>query len=305
MPGHVGELQSLEVEYVPFLQVRTLDHDGETITVTDGIRDTWAPDDLPADAPELWVFGGSSVWGEGQRDERTLPSELARAAATDGTPLRVVNLAERGSTTWQDLLRFEQALASRPAPAAAVFYGGVNDVQAQLEDPLPGPTYLNLQEAVQAPDEPDLWTRYRQHSLVAGVADWIDSRLGIATAGAQTTDGTSTSTSTTTTEAEAVDDAAFVHHEARLLVDALAQAHGVDVTFVWQAHQQAGGSSPYARFREVAPEALDLSDAADGDGAGEPVWVDVQHLDEDGTRQVAEVLWDELGPRAAGWTAGR
>jgi hypothetical protein len=298
---HVAELESLEVEYVPFLQVRTLDHDGETITVADGIRETWLPDDLPGDAPEVWVFGGSAVWGEGQRDAHTLPSELSRLAEGDGVPLRVVNMGERGSTTWQDVLRFEQALAVRPAPAAAIFYGGVNDVQAQLQDPLPGPTYLNVQQEVRSSTRPDLWTRYRQHSVVAGVADWIDDRLGIAAAEAQGVDTTATS-SAAPEEArvdEAVADAAFVQREAHLVAGSLADERGVEVTFVWQAHQRGGGSSPYARFRDAAPDALDLTDAADG--AGEPVWVDVQHLDEDGTRRVAASIWLALRPRADGW----
>lgn len=295
MGAYLAELAGLEQEYVPYLISRTSDVDGELITVEDGRRATWEPEGLPADAPVVWVLGGSTVWGEGQRDEHTLPSELARVADEAGRPVRVVNLGERGSTTWQDLLRFEQALAVAAAPDAAVFYGGVNDITAQLQDPFPGPTQLNIDpdaEPVVEDDSP--WARYREHSVLAALADWAhEAVLGVAPAAAQADDDTVLVGDVD----DAVADAAYVQETARALVDDLAEQHGVAVEWFWQAHREGTDASPYDRYVEAAPPATDLRAVLDG--ASEPVWVDAVHLDEDGTRLVAEALWRDLEPRLA------
>lgn len=292
----VDELTSLDVEYVPYLLVRTADHDGEHIHVEDGIRRTWEPADLPDDAPELWVFGGSTVWGEGHRDEHTLPSNLARLAHADGVRVRVVNMGERGSTTWQDVLRFEQALAARTAPVAAVFYGGVNDIYAQLQDPRSGPTHLNVDPTAAStpPVAPGLWERYRERSAIAAAAAWLRDLVAESPAQA----GEANDRGPTIAERDgaaaqraAVDDAVFVHEQAHVLVDVLAEQHGVPTSFVWQAHRSPG-DAPYATFRQESPAAVDLSHALRH--ADEPVWVDDVHPDEDGARLVATTLWAEL-----------
>ena len=46
-----------------------------------GQRQSWAP---PAARQEIWLLGGSTVWGTGARDEYTLPSQLARWLADQG-----------------------------------------------------------------------------------------------------------------------------------------------------------------------------------------------------------------------------
>jgi lysophospholipase L1-like esterase len=96
----------------------------------DGLRHTWQP--AEADL-ELWLFGGSTVWGTGSRDDHTLASELARALELEGHSVRVTNFGESGYVSTQGLITLIQALKTRAHPDAVVFYDGVNDVFAALQ----------------------------------------------------------------------------------------------------------------------------------------------------------------------------
>lgn len=101
------------------------DHEDRYVNIEDSTRRSWAPPD-----PELtvWMFGGSAAFGIGQRDEHTIPSELARAAARDGIGIRVVNFGTPGYMVWQEasLLRIE--LSRRADPDLVVLYHGANDL---------------------------------------------------------------------------------------------------------------------------------------------------------------------------------
>lgn len=124
-PRHFGELTQLP--YAPdfFLGARIFDMTGKTVNVVDGRRVSYTPED-----PEItvWFFGGSTMFGIGQRDNHTLPSVIARAAEADGIRIRAVNFGVSGYVNWQATERFEQALTSDlEKPDLVVFYDGVND----------------------------------------------------------------------------------------------------------------------------------------------------------------------------------
>ncbi len=129
-----SQFHSLEYQVVPFLPSYQQDSDLPYIHVEDGVRRSHEPDGLTADSPVVWFFGGSTMWGEGQRDLHTTPSNIARLAERDGVALRVVNFGERGRAHREEMLRFERALAEPPEgglPDVVVFYDGVNDVSVQ------------------------------------------------------------------------------------------------------------------------------------------------------------------------------
>jgi lysophospholipase L1-like esterase len=103
---------------------------GETIVVDAmGVRRT-AHSLCVGDAPTVYVFGGSSLWGYGSPDWETIPSHLARRFAAEGKPACVVNL---GSDAWradQGVVKLVQEL-KRPGarrPDVVVFLNGCNDV---------------------------------------------------------------------------------------------------------------------------------------------------------------------------------
>lgn len=102
--------------------------------ISGGRRATWQPPNPPECRPlRVWILGGSTVFGEGQRDGRTIASSLARAAWDDGRAWRVENLGVPGDTHWMEVRRLEVELASGATPPdLAVFYDGANDLRAQV-----------------------------------------------------------------------------------------------------------------------------------------------------------------------------
>lgn len=93
--------------------------------IRDLARRSWAP---PGDPDlEVWFFGGSSMYGIGQRDDHTIPSVVARLAAADGIRLEVVNFGVAGYVRWQEAGLFHRLLRDRPRPDLVVFYDGIND----------------------------------------------------------------------------------------------------------------------------------------------------------------------------------
>lgn len=104
---YFAELETLDFTYVPYIGPRERPVQGRYVSSADGVRGSYEPAGLAADAPEVWFFGGSTLWGEGQRDAHTIPSEIGRLAEAAGNPIRVRNFGVRGYTALQELLVFE------------------------------------------------------------------------------------------------------------------------------------------------------------------------------------------------------
>jgi lysophospholipase L1-like esterase len=108
------------------LGARNGEFTGEYLNVVDGHRVTYTPDDPVLD---VWFFGGSTMFGIGQRDDHTIPSVIARLAEDDGIRIRATNFGVSGDVNWQGTLRFAEALddPDLPDPDLVVFYDGWND----------------------------------------------------------------------------------------------------------------------------------------------------------------------------------
>ncbi len=97
-----------------------------------GIRRTWnqtVEDDANDRTYRIFVFGASPVWGYGSRDDYTIPSYIAKLLA-ERTDLRieVVNYAECGHVTTQELITLMREITAGNAPDVAVFYNGISDI---------------------------------------------------------------------------------------------------------------------------------------------------------------------------------
>lgn len=87
-----------------------------TVTIlSDGSRR--ATELAAADAPEVWLVGGSFIYGQGLSDEQTLASQLA--APEYGW--RAHNFGVSGFGTYQSLLLLEDLLDRRPPPQIVVY----------------------------------------------------------------------------------------------------------------------------------------------------------------------------------------
>jgi len=78
-------------------------------------------------ATNVWVLGGSTVYGTGIPDWATLPSYLAREVNTTARCIHVINLGVEGYASNQELLFLLEQLKAGKRPDVVVFYDGFND----------------------------------------------------------------------------------------------------------------------------------------------------------------------------------
>ena len=91
------------------------------------------------DALRVWVFGGSTAWGEGAPDDETIPSHLAGLMNVWGIDTTVRNLGERGYVSTQEVVFLYRELQAGKRPDVVVFYDGINDAAAASNWPeVPG-----------------------------------------------------------------------------------------------------------------------------------------------------------------------
>lgn len=126
--AYFGEFAaSSHVRWEPYVYWRRLEYHGQHINIgSDGIRSTWQGDS-GSTAKTVFVFGGSTVWGTGARDDFTIPSLLAKQLSARGIRARVLNYGESGYVTTQELIGLERLLQQGLRPDVVIFYDGIND----------------------------------------------------------------------------------------------------------------------------------------------------------------------------------
>lgn len=293
---HLREIRDLPQGYWPYTLTRPFDVRGQTVNVDGWARrshQSAAPDD---DVPTIAFFGGSTTFGEGQRDAHTIPSEVARLAAADGLPVRVVNLGQRGWGAWQEALLFEQLTVSgRDRPDVAVFYDGATDVAIQAQPATRGsPSHLDVapvrarvsgEGQPQTPGDRSVPGEVRDwvaaHSLTASVLRGMaDLAQGEPAGAAGPSDAA---------PAPEVDAAHAVYRRARNVILATARARAIVPLFLWQPIRSPEAVPGYAA--SIDAPTVDLSHALDGHPE---VFIDETHTDERGARLVAEQVWRAL-----------
>lgn len=300
---YFAEMDALDYGYVPFVGPRVEAVHGRHINSADGIRRSYEPAGTRGDdAIEMWFFGGSTMWGEGQRDRHTIPSEVARLAEADGLDVRVVNFGERGYTAFQEFLLFEQELAERGAPDLAVFYDGQNELGTQqetLENLSPQPTIYQLATVAEAfsrapalpgagaPAEPSLRTDYVETSLLHKLlrqADLIES------AGAQEADPAEVAPLD-----EVLENTRTIYARSVELLQALGRRSGTPVELFWQPGRR--DNTPYLELADQRPAGVhDLTGAFLGVPDDDLVFIDGGHTNELGAALAAEAMWARLRP---------
>jgi lysophospholipase L1-like esterase len=115
----------------PYLGYRVTDMTGKYTNFVDGARVSYEP---ASEGKKLvvWFFGASALFGAGQRDGYTIPSQFARIAEGAGIPVVVRNFGRPATSSWQELELFEQRVGHGEKPDFVVFYDGFNDLNTQL-----------------------------------------------------------------------------------------------------------------------------------------------------------------------------
>jgi hypothetical protein len=132
------------LRWEPYSYWRFRETKGTFINIgADGLRTTVSPKRVAADAPQVYLFGGSTMWCAGVRDEHTIASCLARLLSAAGIEAQVINYGQMGYVSTQERIAFEEACRAGQAPTVAVFYTGVNDVVSAIVN---GKAGLTLRE---------------------------------------------------------------------------------------------------------------------------------------------------------------
>ncbi|MGH9876489.1 MAG: SGNH/GDSL hydrolase family protein [Nitrososphaerales archaeon] len=107
---------------------------------SDGIRKTYNDEAAGASvqATKVFMFGGSTMWGAGARDDFTIPSFFAKIARSKGITCNVTNFGQPGYVSTQGVIELLLQLQNGNVPDVVIFYDGVNDTFAAFQQGVAG-----------------------------------------------------------------------------------------------------------------------------------------------------------------------
>lgn len=309
-------------QFDPYLGWRLSDVEGTHMNIVDGERVSRTTT-APGDPYVVWFFGGSGMYGFGQRDDHTIASELVALGDEAGIPIEAHNFGTPAYVNWQSVSLFGQLVTEREAPDLAVFYDGYNDLSMQFVDgPVTRPSHVLAavqQDRATAPDpvaEPttfdDVRSWWADHSAAVNLYRRLASRFGDDEPQTQMTEAEASAVPADVDEAAVEAATAGLLGRGRDLATAIGDAYGIDVAFWFQptlftkgavegeehlAERAANRTPAWVPVTEALrqgfpPEVVDLGDALDGQP--DPLFWDVVHTNEAGARLVAEAAWPHL-----------
>ena len=135
--SHFAEFSNLHTTYHDFITWRRDDFEGETINISNGIRETTVPQIQSNNISDYYFFGGSTTWGTGVNDANTYPSIFAQSLET-----LALNFGETGYIARQSLAFLNNFLVENSMSDLSgrhvVFYDGVNDVMFRCRSEING-----------------------------------------------------------------------------------------------------------------------------------------------------------------------
>jgi lysophospholipase L1-like esterase len=135
---YYAEQASIGMKWEPYVYWRGSAHRGRFINIDDrGIRATTSAVSTAA-AVKIFMFGGSTMWGTGARDEFTIPSMLTRELARKGVDAAVTNFGQTGYVSNQERITLELELQQGHRPDLVIFYDGINDLASAWQQGVAG-----------------------------------------------------------------------------------------------------------------------------------------------------------------------
>jgi hypothetical protein len=118
---HFYEYKKMGTEYYDFIGWRRKPFQGQTVTIDrDGYRRHAT---ATAAEAEVWMFGGSTMWGTGVPDDATIPAFLEQVSGK-----RTFNFGESAYVAHQNLNLLMKQYVLGGRPQTVLFYDGVNEV---------------------------------------------------------------------------------------------------------------------------------------------------------------------------------
>jgi len=133
------EFDNIGVRWEPYTYWRRQEYNGEYINIdANGLRKTWNPSFVSSSDPLVFIFGGSTIWGTGARDEFTIPSFISKQLSEKNLPCRIVNMGESAYVSTQQIIALVRQLQQNNVPDVVVFYDGFNDTWSAYQQGVPG-----------------------------------------------------------------------------------------------------------------------------------------------------------------------
>ncbi len=302
-------------EWYPYVYWRTKPYHGKYLNIEEaGVRRTWNSTSSPTPGQlKVFMFGGSTMWGYGARDEFTIPSLVSKKlAARLESGAWVTNFAESGYVSTQEVIALMLELRKGNVPDVVVFFDGVNDTFSAFQNGVAGipqnesnrvaefnsPTRFNWRQAI-----------IERLALYRLGARLLRSRGGSPSTGFARADGRS---------ADALARPVVEVYLANVsIVDAMAQRFGFREIFFWQptvhtkrhlsqrerqwyGEDERWGLSFHKvndAFRErMRTSRLDNVYDLSGvfDEARGTVFIDAWHVTEGGNEKIAELITQTL-----------
>lgn len=124
------EYHDTTFHYEPFTEWNDNEYHGKWInTDRAGMRKTWTPPGpIPPAPKQIFVMGGSAIWGIGARDDYTIPSDLSKLLNATNKQYLVSNYGIPGYTLLQEIVKLMLLLKDGQRPDYIFFYDGSNEV---------------------------------------------------------------------------------------------------------------------------------------------------------------------------------
>ena len=289
-----------EFHYVPFLQQGMHEFHGRYVNTTNSERVSYQPAVSPGMTPlRVAFFGGSVMFGLGQRDNHTIPSEIARIAEENGITLEVHNYGLPRWVTWQEFQYLERLLANGKRYDLVVFLDGFNEFLVQAENYSRDPTHHAasalgeiISEARDERERPpgffdglaELAATYRRNSAVWRLADHLAGR-NVSLPGARD--------AVHADPDQQASAALDIYDRSTRLIEDLAHDHNTTARFFWQPQRSGWPSSVTNRLPARVTDASHVFDGMENRiyHSGNPI-----HTNERGAHLLAEMMWSTLGP---------
>lgn len=134
--GYIEEFMQAKAHWVPYLGWKRKSKEGKYINIDHhGIRRS---KNYSEDGMKIFMFGGSTMWGSGARDDYTIPSFVAHYLNKKGIAAQVTNYGETGYVSTQEVIKLFLLLNKGEIPDCVVFYDGVNDIVASYQSGMVG-----------------------------------------------------------------------------------------------------------------------------------------------------------------------
>lgn len=322
---YFDEFNSIDSRWEPYVYWRRQAFDGRHINLSaQGYRRTTPSTLSEVGNPRLniHVYGGSTIWGTGARDDYTIPSILQKMLDSAGIVTEVKNFGESGYVSTQEVLLLMRNIQKGDVPDLAIFYDGINDVYSAYQNKEAG---LPQNEYNREAEFNLTNTRRRDELKALGIKAFLsDLNVMQLLRPIQGLLFTSRSTEANKTDINELTTSIVKRYSTNIsIVLALSETFGFETLFFWQPvifEKEARSEyedriyyseETYREFFDSAYEALRLEKKSlptenfrdlsllFSQSYSEPVFIDAWHLTENGNKIIVDAIlpqvYDKLG----------